>query len=285
MDINYVLTLIAFLNLGGDLYNILRFRSQLPRWIIKLNLGALTACGLAFALAPNNCGYIAIGVLVAYHVVLRLRTRSLRQIDTSSGTPITIAIIAINALFFAYQISQDAIDNPVNLIRVGALYSPLIEAGQWWRLLTAQFIHWGVAHLALNMLGLWFLGRTVERTLGSNRYIVSYLLCGAGGMTIAWLANFVTNMGNPMILLGASASVLGMVGLQAATSLMAYRKTGSVIAKAQLSAMTQIIALQVIFDLSVPQVSSTAHIGGAACGFIIGMFLTRRARTNIIVEH
>jgi rhomboid protease GluP len=209
----------------------------------------------------------------------------LRQIDTSSGTPITIAIIAINALFFAYQISQDAVDNPVNLIRVGALYSPLIEAGQWWRLLTAQFIHWGVAHLALNMLGLWFLGRTVERTLGSNRYIVSYLLCGAGGMTIAWLANFVTNMGNPMILLGASASVLGMVGLQAATSLMAYRKTGSVIAKAQLSAMTQIIALQVIFDLSVPQVSSTAHIGGAACGFIIGMFLTRRARTNIIVEH
>ena len=285
MDINYVLTLIAFLNLGGDLYNIMRFRAQLPHWILKLNLFSLALCIAAFLIAPEECGYIAVAILVAYHAILRLRTRPLRHIRNSSGTPITIGIIVLNAASFAYQISQDAINNPVNLIRVGALYSPLIEAGQWWRFFSAQFAHWGVAHLALNMLGLWFLGRAVERLLGSTRYIIAYLLCGAGGMTIAWLANYITNMGNPMILLGASASVLGMVGLQAATSLMAYRKTGSVIAKAQLSAMTQIIALQVIFDLSVPQVSSTAHIGGAACGFIIGMFLTRRARTNIIVEH
>ena len=282
MDINYILTLIAFLNLAGDLYNIFRFRNQLPHWILKLNLGALAICVVAFFSFPDECGYIALPTLICYHIILRLRTRPIRRLPSSTGTPATIAIIALTALSFGNQLYNDAVDNPITLIQVGALYSPFVEAGEWWRLFSAQFIHWGIAHLALNMLGLWFLGRSVERTLGTSRYVAAYLLCGAGGMTIAWLTNYITNPGNPIILLGASASVLGMVGLQAALSLIAYRRTGSMIAKAQLAAMTQIIALQTIFDLSVPQVSSTAHIGGAASGFLIGLVIANRRKPQII---
>jgi membrane associated rhomboid family serine protease len=81
-----------------------------------------------------------------------------------------------------------------------------------------------------------------------------------------------------MLMLGASASVLGLVGLQAAIAVKALRRSGSPFAKAQLAAMIQIVVLQGIFDFLVPEVSSTAHLGGAAVGFLLGMLLTIRPR-------
>jgi len=69
--------------------------------------------------------------------------------------------------------------------------------------------------------------------------------------------------------------VLGLVGIQAALSLSILRSTGSLVAKAQLASMTQIIILQMVFDFMVPEVSSTAHTGGAAIGFLMGMLVFR----------
>jgi membrane associated rhomboid family serine protease len=176
---------------------------------------------------------------------------------------------------FIYQVHQNALDNPYDLVMVGALYSPLLENGEWWRLVSAQFVHWGMSHLFFNMLGLWFLGPRVESLLGPLRFLLAYLICGAGGMLIAWGCATVFQQDSTIILLGASASVLGLVGLQAALALKTFRYTGSLGAKAQLTAMTQIIILQAIFDFMVPQVSSTAHVGGAAVGFALGMAFMR----------
>jgi membrane associated rhomboid family serine protease len=101
-------------------------------------------------------------------------------------------------------------------------------------------------------------------------------------MLIAWgISRYGLNP-HPIILLGASASVLGVVGLQAAFSLQAFRYSGSLAAKAQLSSMVQIIVLQAIFDWMVPQVSSTAHLGGAVTGFLIGMLLIRPLRRRVV---
>jgi membrane associated rhomboid family serine protease len=75
---------------------------------------------------------------------------------------------------------------------------------------------------------------------------------------------------DPVILVGASANVMGLVGLTAAAALARYRTTGSIEAKAQLGTMIQIVLLQIIFDLLVPEVSSTAHLGGAVTGFVFG---------------
>ena len=160
--------------------------------------------------------------------------------------------------------------------QLGALYTPLLEQGEWWRLLSAQFMHWGVLHLFCNMLGLWFLGPLTESILGPLRYIMAYLLCGAGGMLVAFGASLVATTPHSIVLLGASASVLGLVGIQAAFSLKAFRRSGSMVAKAQLASMLQIVVLQGIFDLLVPKVSSTAHIGGAAVGFVLGTFIFMR---------
>ncbi len=272
MDINYILFLIAVLNLIGDLYSILKFRSRLPGWIPILNLFSLSICAIAWIMVPQRAGFIAFGILVVYICSIKLSARS-RSSAVALAAPVTKALIAFNILAFGVQFFYQATDNARGFIALGALYSPLLEQGQWWRFLTAQFLHWGALHLFFNMMGLWFLGPLVENVLGRLRFVVAYISSGVGGMAIALtLAEFLYP-DDATLMLGASASVLGMVGLQGAIALKALRRSGSLVAKAQLAAMTQIVVLQAIFDFMVPEVSSTAHLGGAAVGFLLGMIM------------
>jgi rhomboid protease GluP len=274
MDINYILFLIAVLNLLGDLYNIIRFRGHIPRWVLPANILALACCVAAKVWAANNAGMIAIGVLLAYVLAIRLQMRSQggSQHFPSVATKI---LISANVCMYGFQVYRNAIDDPYEMTLIGGLYSPLLLVGEWWRVFSAQFLHWGLAHLALNMLGLWYIGRSVEAILGAVRYVFAFLLCGAGGMLIAWALATYGPHPRTILLVGASASVLGLVGVQAAISLKAFRQSGSLKAKAQFSAMTQIIVLQAIFDWMVPEVSSTAHLGGACTGFLFGMIFVR----------
>lgn len=274
MDIDHILFLIAILNLSGDLYNIYRFRGQLPRWMPWANVAALAGCTIVKLTVTNNAGAWALGILLLYALAIRVfGRRSSSRIRLPS--PATKLLIATNVIAYGYQMSQYATSNGAAMIGVGALYGPLLEDGQWWRLITAQFIHWGPLHLAFNMMGLWFMGRGVEMALGWFRFIAAYLICGAGGMLLAWGISLYSTEPRAIVLMGASASVLGLVGIQAAISLSILRRTGSLVAKAQLASMTQIIVLQMAFDFMVPEVSSTAHTGGAAIGFLLGMLVFR----------
>jgi rhomboid protease GluP len=270
MDIDHILFLIALLNLLGDLYNISRFRGHLPRWMPWANAAALAGCVIVKLMVTTNAGVWALGILLLYALVLRIFGRKSSS-RLKLPSPATKLLIAANVLAYGYQMSQYATSNGAAMIGVGALYGPLLEDGQWWRLITAQFIHWGPLHLAFNMMGLWFMGRGVEMALGWLRFIIAYLICGAGGMLLAWGISLYSVEPRAIVLMGASASVLGLVGIQAAISLSILRSTGSLVAKAQLASMTQIIVLQMVFDFMVPEVSSTAHMGGAAIGFLLGM--------------
>jgi rhomboid protease GluP len=224
---------------------------------------------------PHAYGYVSITILAAY--IISIKTYSQKRAPAPHlPSTATKLLIGINVAVFLAQASRGATNDAAEFVAMGALYTPLLSEGEWWRIFTAQFLHWGAMHLAFNMLGLWILGRTVEAMLGFWRYIALYLICGAGGMLIAWTASILSPDPHPIILLGASASVLGLVGTQAAISLLAYRHTGSMVAKAQLNAMTQIVLLQAVFDMMVPEVSSTAHIGGAAVGFCITYGVVRR---------
>lgn len=274
MDIDHILFLIAILNLLGDLYNVARFRGHLPRWMPWANAAALAGCIIVKLTDTNSAGVWALGILLLYALLIRVFGRSSSS-RIKLPSPATKLLIAANVIAYGYQMSQYATSDGVAMIGVGALYGPLLEEGQWWRLITAQFIHWGPLHLAFNMMGLWFMGRGVEMALGWFRFIAAYLICGAGGMLLAWAISLYSAEPRAIVLMGASASVLGLVGIQAAISLSILRNTGSLVAKAQLASMTQIIILQMVFDLMVPEVSSTAHTGGAAIGFLMGMLVFR----------
>jgi rhomboid protease GluP len=278
MDIDQIFFLVAILNLSGDLFNILRFRHHIPKWIPLANLSALAICISSKLLLAQHSGVVSLTVLAIYITIIKLKARSRWRLSVGNSTPCTKLLILTTVAVFGYQLFRDAGEDPVMLVTLGALFSPLFEGGEWWRLFSAQFLHWGFAHLALNMLGLWFLGPVVERALGSFRFVVFYLLSGAGGMLIAWAIATFGPHPKAIILLGASASVLGLVGLQLAIARREYRSSGSIVARAQLSAMTQILVLQAIFDWMVPQVSSTAHLGGAAVGLLFG--LANRPKTE-----
>ena len=274
MDTNQILFLITVLNLGGDLFNILRFRSHIPKWILATNIAALVICLAGWLWFTPHIGAISICILVIYVGLIKLKSRSGRRLRVGPA-PFTKLLIALNLCGYGYQLYIGAVDDPAMMVEAGVIFSPLIERGEWWRFVSAQFLHWGLTHLALNMFGLWFLGPIVERALGALRFVMAYLISGTCGMIIAWALATYGPDPRPTIILGASASVLGLVGLQIAIALQVYRSSGSLAAKAQASAMMQIVVLQIIFDWMVPEVSSTAHLGGAVVGVLLG-FLFRR---------
>lgn len=278
MNLNHILFLVALLNLLGDLYNIMSFRRHLPRWIAVANVACIIGCLTARVVIPDDSGMFSIGIFIIYVVVIKTCFRPQTK-RPSLASRYTKLLIGLNVASYLYQSSQPPL-SPRGLVELGAFFGPFFEAGEWWRIFTAQFLHWGVAHLAFNMLGLWVLGPRVESRLGGFRFITTYLLCGAGGMAIAWGAGKLSDPTSAPVMLGASASVLALVGISAALALKDYRTTKSISAKAQLSSMIQVVVLQAVFDTMVPEVSSTAHLGGAVCGFLVGLVVGGKATSH-----
>src|SRR5687768_8622706 len=93
---------------------------------------------------------------------------------------VTTTLIAINVGIYLLQLAGGA---PVNanagwIFEHGALYGPLVAQGDWYRLLSAAFLHYGPIHLGMNMLALWWIGRPLEDWLGPVRYVLLYLVAG-----------------------------------------------------------------------------------------------------------
>jgi rhomboid protease GluP len=281
VDIDQIIFLIAILNLLGDAVNIARFRSHIPNWIPKANLLAIALCVAFKLLLPVGfSGFASLGVVLIYMALIKSTSARDRAVQVEiqhnrSQAALTKVVMITTVAAYLYQVYRGATEDAVMMVGIGAMFSPFVEQGEWWRFITAQFLHWGVAHLALNMLGLWFLGPRVEASYGSIRFLLGYLISGAGGMAIAWAVATFGPAPRVTILLGASASVLGLVGMRLALARRIYAESGSIAAKAEVSAMAQILVLQMIFDWMVPQVSSVAHIGGALVGWIFGVLVIR----------
>jgi rhomboid protease GluP len=141
-----------------------------------------------------------------------------------------------------------------------------------------MFLHGGLMHLGMNMLGLWILGPFVEEFFGSVKFILAYLLFGAGSSLFVVLLTEYGFLENSY-LVGASGAVLGLIGSTAAILIDAtLRKIGS--AKEQLRSIAVILVIQATFDLTTPQVSFHAHFGGVLAGFLLtgGYLLLRGER-------
>ena len=114
-------------------------------------------------------------------------------------------LLAINVLVFLAMTALGGSENVGILILFGAKYNPAIVAGQYWRLLTACFVHIGLIHLLFNSYALYSFGREVERRYGRTRFLALYLLSGVAGST----ASFV---GSPRLAAGASGAIFGLLG-------------------------------------------------------------------------
>ena len=147
-----------------------------------------------------------------------------------------------------------------------AVYGPVgdlalhgIAHGEWYRLFTAMFLHYGVLHLLMNMYALWFLGRDMERVLGPLRFVGLYLLAGLGGNVAAYL----TTAPNAMTA-GASTAVFG---LMSAIFVLLKRLNLSV------APILPVIVINVVFTLVVANVSKAGHLGGLLVGAVVAAIL------------
>jgi rhomboid protease GluP len=144
---------------------------------------------------------------------------------------------------------------------------------EYWRFFTALFLHGGFIHLLFNVFALYVLGPPLERSIGTMRFVVCYLISGvASGAGVMGL----TLMGwvQPAQLIGASGSIMGIVGAWAGF-LMRHRHAPH--ARQRLGNVVMIVVIQIAFDLSTPQVSMAAHLCGLTAGFILGLVLAPRS--------
>lgn len=143
------------------------------------------------------------------------------------------------------------------LVAMGGKFGLLVFThGEWWRLLSANFLHANLLHLAFNTMSLYNLGPLAEEFYGGSRFLVFYIVTGVVGFLAScfW---------SPGVSIGASASICGLVGVMYGLSRKTYNtELRSVVGR-------WIIAI-VLFGFFVPAIDNAAHLGGLAAGILFG---------------
>ncbi|MEU5788654.1 rhomboid family intramembrane serine protease [Micromonospora purpureochromogenes] len=139
-----------------------------------------------------------------------------------------------------------------------------VASGEWYRLVTAMFLHYGLVHLLLNMWALWVLGRDLEALLGPLRFLGLYLVAGLGGNVAAYLFSE-PNAASA----GASTAIFGLF----AAVFVIMRRLGR-----DTSAIVPILVINLIFTFTVPNISIPGHIGGLLTGAAMGLVLAYAPR-------
>lgn len=185
----------------------------------------------------------------------------------------TLIIIALNIIMFLitnYMIYSnysgsisEAERNRINnivLIFLGAKYTPLIQEGEVWRLITCAFLHGSFIHIACNMYMLYIIGPEIEKIYGKVGYIIIYLVSCVSSSTLSMIIN------PQSISVGASGGIFGLMGALLAFALIERKN----INKEYTKGLLKTIGINLIIGLVVINIDNAAHIGGFLGGVILG---------------
>jgi len=140
-----------------------------------------------------------------------------------------------------------------------------VAHGEWWRLLTAAFLHYGPFHLAINMYSLFYAGTLLEHVIGRWRFALLYLGSGiAGSAGAIWLSP-------DSVTVGASGAIFGILGALFVLERRRHIATGGQVA--------MLIVLNLVFTFAISNISVGGHIGGLVGGVIL-MWLLLHSRTS-----
>jgi membrane associated rhomboid family serine protease len=196
-----------------------------------------------------------------------------------AGAKVTRALIAINVIVYVAELATGGTVNGIGskIYEKGVLIAVAIDSsghligvahGEWWRLITAAFLHYGPFHLLLNMLALWWFGTALERRIGSGRFLAIYIVSGLAGSAGALILDPTT----PTV--GASGAIFGILG---AGLVMEQFQRDYVFGGSALG----VIVLNLVFTFSVASISIGGHIGGLIAGAICALGLSRFGRGHI----
>ncbi|MDO5136738.1 MAG: rhomboid family intramembrane serine protease [Eubacteriales bacterium] len=185
--------------------------------------------------------------------------------------PVTAALILLNLAVFLATDFTGGSENTAHMIQWGASYTPLIlEEGEWYRLFTAMFLHFGITHLGNNMLVLFVLGQRLEPAIGKARFLAIYLLAGLGGNLIS-LGREIQGK-DFAVSAGASGAVFGIMGAMLYVLLLCKGRLSDLTARQVLI----MAAFSLYFGFTSGGVDNAAHVGGLLCGFLAALLLVRR---------
>ena len=180
-----------------------------------------------------------------------------------------LLLIAINAVVFVILSFGGNTESGRYLLEHGAMYAPyILTDGQYYRLFTSMFLHFGLQHLVYNMLLLLFLGDMLEQAYGKVRYLLIYLLGGlAGNLLSLWIS---WRSQDYAVSAGASGAVFAVIG---GLLFLVIKKKGRVpgVSAKRLFLMA---ALSVLEGFTQAGIDNYAHIGGIAGGFLLAAVLS-----------
>jgi membrane associated rhomboid family serine protease len=202
-------------------------------------------------------------------------TRGVRRAAyEGTGALVTKILIGLNVAVYAICLAQGSTlwETRGPLFRNWALVvqSPFggLADGEWWRLITAAFLHGSVIHIGMNMLVLWIIGAPIEQAIGRGRFIALYLVSGLAGSAGALLLD------PDAITVGASGAIFGLLG---AALIFEWQKS-YVLGGSALS----LLIINVIFTFTIPNISIGGHLGGLAGGALGALALSRFGQTHAI---
>jgi membrane associated rhomboid family serine protease len=180
---------------------------------------------------------------------------------------LTWALIAVNSFYSTAAILDERLnDNTVSLIEFGAKNRLLIGSGDWWRLVTAAFLHQGFLHLAINMYALWVLGSFCEVLYGRARYLLIYLGAALGGSLASY---YLTDQNS----VGASGAVFGLLGAALVLGFRHQKRLPAVMGRKLRGSLLFWLAVNLALGMLIPVIDNWGHLGGLVGGSALALFL------------
>jgi rhomboid protease GluP len=175
--------------------------------------------------------------------------------------PLTVGLIGLLGVVFLAELAGDALESPGALVAAGALESGAVRAGQYWRLLSATFLHGGIDHLIGNVVALLILGMVCEHAFGRRQFALLYLASAIAGSLLSLAVST-----GPSV--GASGAIFGLQG--AAIVLFRRHRDRLLVRDRRIGLVLLAWALYAIANgLMTPWIDNGAHIGGMLGGALV----------------
>lgn len=191
-------------------------------------------------------------------------------------TPATTALLGLILIGFAYEVLIGAWKNPAILAANGSIVPWYIwENGQYWRLVTAMFLHGDgtpqgtLLHLFVNLMSLFNIGRIFELMFGSRRFVLIYFLAGIAASVTSALHIEGSSV-------GASGAIFGILGALVSSILRSPRFRRDKMARSIVNQCVFWMVANIAIGFSIPQIDNAAHIGGLVAGLILGALVPQR---------
>jgi len=195
----------------------------------------------------------------------------MKNMNQKKNTPFVFGLIGINLFLFLLMSFAGSTTDTVFMIRCGAMYYPLTLSREAWRLFTAMFLHFDIAHLLTNMLSLYAIGSIIENAFGKAKFLLIYLGSGLGaGLVSTYIHSWEKDNA---VCAGASGAIFGLAG--ALVCLAVFRKTEAYGVDSRRVPLAILVSVIVSGSGSA---DTPAHIGGLICGFLLALLLSLNVR-------